>query len=429
MSLSNPNSKIIPKVIVVGGGPAGLMAAGQASLSGAQVILIEKMERPGRKLAITGKGRCNLTNATELSEFLTHFGRNSRFLRGAFHRFFVPELLEFFRQLGIQTVTERGGRIFPINNDANEIVMALVNWAKAAGVIIRPNTRVNQLALTENRISGVIVRNSNSTTEKINADAVIIATGGASYPGTGSTGDGYRLAKSAGHSITPIRPALVPLVTVGNLAARLQGLSLKNVGIKVFADSRKIADEFGEMLFTHFGLSGPVILTISKLVVDALNAKQKVRISVDLKPALDDQKLDLRLQRDFAQHGKMQFKSVLKEFLPQKLIPVCLDLIKIPPEKTCNQITTAERRRLRLWLKNFNFDISGHRGFGEAIITAGGVALNEVDSQTLQSKIVQGLYFAGEILDLDADTGGYNLQAAFSTGWLAGQSIRLQLFE
>jgi len=406
-----------------------LMAAGQASLSGAQVILIEKMERPGRKLAITGKGRCNLTNATELSEFLTHFGRNSRFLRGAFHRFFVPELLEFFRQLGIQTVTERGGRIFPINNDANEIVMALVNWAKAAGVIIRPNTRVNQLALTENRISGVIVRNSNSTTEKINADAVIIATGGASYPGTGSTGDGYRLAKSAGHSITPIRPALVPLVTVGNLAARLQGLSLKNVGIKVFADSRKIADEFGEMLFTHFGLSGPVILTVSKLVVDALNAKQKVRISVDLKPALDDQKLDLRLQRDFAQHGKMQFKSVLKEFLPQKLIPVCLDLIKIPPEKTCNQITTAERRRLRLWLKNFNFDISGHRGFGEAIITAGGVALNEVDSQTLQSKIVQGLYFAGEILDLDADTGGYNLQAAFSTGWLAGQSIRLQLFE
>jgi len=422
MSLSNPNSKIIPKVIVVGGGPAGLMAAGQASLSGAQVILIEKMERPGRKLAITGKGRCNLTNATELSEFLTHFGRNSRFLRGAFHRFFVPELLEFFRQLGIQTVTERGGRIFPINNDANEIVMALVNWAKAAGVIIRPNTRVNQLALTENRISGVIVRNSNSTTEKINADAVIIATGGASYPGTGSTGDGYRLAKSAGHSITPIRPALVPLVTVGNLAARLQGLSLKNVGIKVFADSRKIADEFGEMLFTHFGLSGPVILTVSKLVVDALNAKQKVRISIDLKPALDDQKLDLRLQRDFAQHGKMQFKSVLKEFLPQKLIPVCLDLIKIPPEKTCNQITTAERRRLRLWLKNFNFDISGHRGFGEAIITAGGVALNEVDSQTLQSKIVQGLYFAGEILDLDADTGGYNLQAAFSTGWLAGQS-------
>ena len=429
MSRTNSDSKKIPKVIVVGGGPAGLMAAGQASLSGAQVFLIEKMERPGRKLAITGKGRCNLTNATELSEFLTHFGRNSRFLRGAFHRFFVPELLEFFRQLGIQTVTERGGRIFPINNDANEIVMALVNWAKAAGVIIRPNTRVNQLALTENRISGVIVRNSNSTTEKINADAVIIATGGASYPGTGSTGDGYRLAKSAGHSITPIRPALVPLVTVGNLAARLQGLSLKNVGIKVFADSRKIADEFGEMLFTHFGLSGPVILTISKLVVDALNAKQKVRISVDLKPALDDQKLDLRLQRDFAQHGKMQFKSVLKEFLPQKLIPVCLDLIKIPPEKTCNQITTAERRRLRLWLKNFNFDISGHRGFGEAIITAGGVALNEVDSQTLQSKIVQGLYFAGEILDLDADTGGYNLQAAFSTGWLAGQSIRLQLFE
>ncbi len=424
MSYDIHNIKMIPRVIVIGGGPAGLMAAGQASLSGAQVILLEKMNRPGRKLAITGKGRCNLTNDTELSEFLAHFGQNGRFLRGAFHRFFVPELLEFFKQLGIQTVTERGGRIFPVSNDANEIVMALVNWAKATGVIIRPNTRVEQLVLAESRIGGVVVKNQNFTTEKLKADAVIIATGGASYPGTGSTGDGYRLAKAVGHSIVPIRPALVPLVTAGNLAARLQGLSLKNVGVKVFSDNKKIADEFGEMLFTHFGLSGPVILTISKLAVDALNAQQKVRISIDLKPALDDQKLDLRLQRDFAQHGKMQFKTVLKELLPQKLIPVCLDQVKIPPDKTCNQITSEERRRLRLWLKNFTFDVIGHRGFDEAIITAGGVALNEVDSQTMQSKIVQGLYFAGEVLDIDADTGGYNLQAAFSTGWLAGQSIR-----
>jgi len=410
-------------VIVIGGGPAGLMAAGQAASSGAQVILLEKMDRPGRKLAITGKGRCNLTNATELSDFLAHFGMNGRFLRGAFHRFFVPELLDFFEKLGIQTVTERGGRIFPVSNDANEIVAALVNWAKSTGVVIRPQARAEQLIVADNRISGVIIHNQNSGAETIPADAVIIATGGASYPGTGSTGDGYRLAKAVGHSIVPVRPALVPLITAGNVAGRLQGLSLKNAGVKVFAGNKKIADEFGEMLFTHFGLSGPVILTVSKLAVDALAAKQKVRISIDLKPALDEQKLDLRLQRDLGEHGKMQFKSILKDLLPQKLIPVCIDLVKIPGEKTGNQVTGEERRRLRTWLKDFSFEVTGQRNFGEAIITAGGVSLKEVDSQTMQSKLVQRLFFAGEVLDIDADTGGYNLQAAFSTGWLAGQSV------
>jgi len=411
------------RVVVIGGGPAGLMAAGQAALSGAQVTLLEKMDRPGRKLAITGKGRCNLTNATELSDFLTHFGTNGRFLRSAFHRFFVPELLDLFANLGIQTVTERGGRIFPVSNDANEIVSALVNRAKSAGVVIRPQARVEQLIVGDNRISGVIIHNQNSGAETISADAAIVATGGASYPGTGSTGDGYRLAKSVGHTIVPVRPALVPLLTAGNVAGRLQGLSLKNAGVKVFADNKKIADEFGEMLFTHFGLSGPVILTVSKLAVDALAAKQKVRISIDLKPALDEQKLDLRLQRDLDEHGKMQFKSVLKELLPQKLIPVCIDQVKIPGEKICNQITGEERRRLRLWLKDFSFDVTGQRNFAEAIITAGGISLKEVDSQTMQSRLVPGLFFAGEVLDIDADTGGYNLQAAFSTGWLAGQSV------
>jgi len=411
------------RVLVIGGGPAGMMAAGQAALSGAKVTLLEKMDRPGRKLAITGKGRCNLTNATELSDFLTHYGANGRFLRGAFHRFFVPELLAFFENLGVRTVTERGGRIFPVSNDANEIVTALVNWAKFAGVVIRPHSRVEQLIVTDKCISGVIVRNQNSGKETIPTDAVVIATGGASYPGTGSTGDGYRLAKAVGHSIVPIRPALVPLITAGDVARRLQGLSLKNAGVKVFAGNKKVADEFGEMLFTHFGLSGPVILTVSKLAVDALAAKQKVRISIDLKPALDEQKLDLRLQRDLDEHGKMQFKSVLKELLPQKLIPVCVDLVKISAEKICNQITGEERRRLRTWLKDLSLEVTGQRNFGEAIITAGGVSLKEVDSQTMQSRLVPGLFFAGEVLDIDADPGGYNLQAAFSTGWLAGQSV------
>lgn len=414
-------------VIVIGGGPAGLMAAGQASLCGARVTLLEKMDRPGRKLAITGKGRCNLTNATELSDFLTHFGKNGRFLRGAFHRFFVNELLGFFNQLGIKTVTERGGRVFPVSNDAGEIVKALVNWAKTSGVEIRSQIRAEKLVVSQNQIKGVTVKSqSHPTPEMLPVDAVIIATGGASYPGTGSTGDGYRLAKTVGHTIVPIRPALVPLTTFGNVAARLQGLSLKNAGVKVFADNKKIAAEFGEMLFTHFGLSGPVILTISKLVVDALSIKQKVRIGIDLKPALDEPKLDLRLQRDFDLHGKMQFKKILKELLPQKLIPVCIDLVKIPAEKSGSQITGEERRRLLRWLKDFSFEVSGHRNFSEAIITGGGVALNEVDSQTMQSKIIKGLFFAGELLDIDADTGGYNLQAAFSTGWLAGQSVTSQ---
>ncbi|MFA4922092.1 MAG: NAD(P)/FAD-dependent oxidoreductase [Candidatus Neomarinimicrobiota bacterium] len=411
-------------VIVIGGGPAGLMAAGQASLCGARVTLLEKMDRPGRKLAITGKGRCNLTNVAELPDFLTHFGPNSRFLRGAFHRFFVDELLGFFNQLGINTITERGGRVFPVSNDAGEIVKALVNWAKTSGVEIRSQIRAEKLVVSQNQIKGVTVKSqSHPTPEMLPVDAVIIATGGASYPGTGSTGDGYRLAKTVGHTIVPIRPALVPLTTFGNVAARLQGLSLKNAGVKVFADNKKIAAEFGEMLFTHFGLSGPVILTISKLVVDALSIKQKVRIGIDLKPALDEPKLDLRLQRDFDLHGKMQFKKILKELLPQKLIPVCIDLVKIPAEKSGSQITGEERRRLLRWLKDFSFEVSGHRNFSEAIITAGGVALNEVDSQTMQSKIIKGLFFAGELLDIDADTGGYNLQAAFSTGWRAGQSV------
>lgn len=400
------------------------MAAGQASLCGARVTLLEKMDRPGRKLAITGKGRCNLTNVAELPDFLTHFGPNSRFLRGAFHRFFVDELLGFFNQLGINTITERGGRVFPVSNDAGEIVKALVNWAKTSGVEIRSQIRAEKLVVSQNQIKGVTVKSqSHPTPEMLPVDAVIIATGGASYPGTGSTGDGYRLAKTVGHTIVPIRPALVPLTTFGNVAARLQGLSLKNAGVKVFADNKKIAAEFGEMLFTHFGLSGPVILTISKLVVDALSIKQKVRIGIDLKPALDEPKLDLRLQRDFDLHGKMQFKKILKELLPQKLIPVCIDLVKIPAEKSGSQITGEERRRLLRWLKDFSFEVSGHRNFSEAIITAGGVALNEVDSQTMQSKIIKGLFFAGELLDIDADTGGYNLQAAFSTGWRAGQSV------
>jgi predicted Rossmann fold flavoprotein len=420
-------------VIVIGGGAAGLMAAGQAAQSGAHTLLLEKMNRPGRKLRITGKGRCNITNIAPLPEFIEHFAANGRFLRGAFHQFFHPELIAFFETLGVRTVTERGSRVFPASNQATDVVDALAGWVVESGVAVRTDAPVERLLVEAGRIQGVEVapppaRRGRSATPRqssagqYRARAVVLATGGASYPGTGSTGDGYRLAEAVGHTVVPVRPALVPLETAGDIAPRLQGLSLQNVSVTLKVDDKACADAFGEMLFTHFGLSGPIILSLSKQAVDALRARQRVSLSIDLKPALDPQKLDARLLRDLDAHGKRQFETLLKGLLPRKLIPVCVDLTRIPGDKPAHQITAKERRRLLEWLKDLRFEITGYRPFSEAIITAGGVDLREVDPRTMESRIVQGLYFAGEVLDIDADTGGYNLQAAFSTGWVAGQA-------
>lgn len=405
------------RVIVIGGGPAGLMAAGQAAELGAETIILEKKDRPGRKLSITGKGRCNLTNVAPLEDFITHFGKKGRFLRQAFNRFFSADLVSFLEELGVDIVTERGGRVFPVDNDAVRVAEALVQWAGQQGVVIRTKTPVKNLLKEGNRIIGV-----RAAGEKLLADAVIIATGGASYPATGSTGDGYRLAESAGHSIIPARPALVPLETAGDIAPRLQGLSLKNVKVRVFIDGRIRHEAFGEMLFTHFGLSGPIILSLSGYIVDALIRKDRVALSIDLKPALDESKLDARLLRDLQAHGKQQAQTFLKGLLPRKLIPICCDLTDIPPDRTGHQLSASERRRLRLWLKDFRLDVTGHRSFDEAIITAGGVDTREIDPRTMASRLIPGMYFAGEVMDIDGDTGGYNLQAAFSTGWLAGRS-------
>jgi predicted Rossmann fold flavoprotein len=407
------------RVIVVGGGAAGLMAAGQAAELGAETLLLEKMKRPGRKLRITGKGRCNLTNLTPLPEFIAHFGPNGRFLRQAFSRFFTSELVAFLEGLGIQTVTERGGRVFPCSNQAQDVVDRLVQWVGERGVTVRTESPVERLLVEDGRAVGVKLAQPGLL---YHADAIILATGGASYPGTGSTGDGYGLAAALGHTIVPIRPALVPLETAGDVAPRLQGLSLRNVSVRVWADGKKQAEAFGEMLFTHFGLSGPIILSLSRQVVDALRQGQKVTLAIDLKPALNDRKLDARLLRDLDEHGKRQFQTLLKELLPRKLIPVCIELTGIPADRVGHQITAEERRRLRTWLKDFRLEVIGHRPFTEAIITAGGVDTREVDARTMASRLVAGLYFAGEVLDLDADTGGYNLQAAFSTGWVAGRS-------
>lgn len=422
-----------PRVIVVGGGPAGMMAAGQASAAGASALLLEKMAQPGRKLRLTGKGRCNLTNLSPLDEFIAHFSPDGRFLYSAFTRFFTADLLAFLDELGVPTKVERGDRVFPVSDDAQQIVEALSAWARSQGVIFQNQARVQQVLTRAGRVVGVRVAASRASLEAVSApgqqqeedlaaDRVVLATGGASYPGTGSSGDGYRMAGELGHTIVPIRPALVPLETAGDAARRLQGLTLRNAGISLLVDGQTEVHGFGEMLFTHFGVSGPVILTLSRTAVDALRAKRRVSISIDLKPALDEEKLDARLRRDFDAHGKRQFRSILKGLLPRKLIPVCVQWTRIPFDRQGNQITAQERARLRRWLKDFRLQVTGHRGFAQAIITAGGVATVEVDPRSMESRLVMGLYFAGEILDLDADTGGYNLQAAFSTGWLAGRS-------
>ncbi|MDD4648744.1 MAG: NAD(P)/FAD-dependent oxidoreductase [Desulfoplanes sp.] len=408
----------MPKnIIVIGGGPAGLMAAITAARAGADVLILEKKDRPGRKLAITGKGRCNVSNTAPMREAIAHFFPKGKFLYQAFAQFFTPDLIRFFEEQGVSLKTERGGRMFPESDQAADIIHALLAAAKKANVIIRTSTPVQGLMVEQGRCVGVVTEKG----ERLPAAKVILTTGGASYPATGSTGDGYRLAGQVGHTIVPIRPALIPLTTAGDTAERLQGLSLKNAQVSVWVDNKKVTSLFGEMLFTHFGVSGPLILTLSSLIVDALGAKKSVMISIDLKPALDPKQLDDRLLRDIDLFGKRQSKTLFKGLLPASLIPVCLDATGIDSSLPANQITALQRKKLRNWLKDFQLPITGHRPLREAIITAGGVSTKEIDPRTMESKMCPGLFFAGEIMDIQADTGGFNLQAAFSTGWMAGK--------
>jgi hypothetical protein len=411
------------QVVVIGGGAAGLMAAGQAAASGAKTLLLEKMPRAGLKLRITGKGRCNLTNTADLNEFIKHLRPDGRFMRQAFNRFFNSDLIAFFEELGVPTVTERGGRVFPASGRAGDVSDALMIWVRKCGVEVKSRTPVEALLIQDGHVKGVrAVDASGKGNTVYRSDTVIITTGGASYPLTGSTGDGYRLAGSAGHTIVPVRPGLVPLETEGGVALRLAGLELRNVKVSLWVDGKKSGEEFGEMGFTPFGVTGPIILTLSRKAVDGIGEGKKVSVSIDLKPALDKNKLNERLLRDLDTHGRQQFKSLLKGLLPLKMIPVCNDLTHIPPDKKGHQITAYERNRLAEWLKNFRIDVIGYRPFDEAIITAGGVDTKEVDPYTMESRIVKRLFFAGEVLDIDGDTGGYNLQEAFSTGWVAGRS-------
>ena len=407
------------RTIIIGGGAAGLMAAGRAAQQGAEVILLEKMAQTGRKIGISGKGRCNLTNDAALEDFLPRFGRNGRFLRQCFQQFFTPELLAFFQDKNLPMVTERGGRVFPESGRALDVVRVLNSWLEAEGVTVRKSAAVSTILVKNGRVTGVVCNGAT-----LACNQVILATGGKSYPRTGSTGDGYGLAQSLGHTIAPLRPALVPLISRDPQVHRMAGLELRNVQVRVYVDKKRQLQEFGELAFTGFGLTGPVILTLSGSIVEALDRGQKVLLSLDLKPALDDKKLDNRLIRDLASRAGEPIDSILRGLLPQQMVPICLECCALPAAVDTKNFPAATRKRLVQWLKDYRIEITGYRGYDEAIITAGGVSLKEIDPRTMESKLTKGLFIVGELLDLAADTGGYNLQAAFSTGWLAGSSAQ-----
>lgn len=405
-------------VIVIGAGAAGLMAAGTAAEAGARVLLLESMPRPGCKLLITGKGRCNITNNSDISEYLQQIYPLPKFCRPMFSRFFVSDTLQFFHRLDLTTLEERGRRIFPQSRRSMDVLKALLDWNTQWGVEIRYEEAVTEILREAGKFTGVRTRREN----RYHAGAGILASGGRSYPATGSSGDGYRLAEECGHSIRKPFPALVPLECYGKLAPSLQGLSLKNVRIELWVDGKRQGNRFGEMLFTHFGLSGPIILDISREAVEALEQKRKAEIRLDCKPALDNTVLDARLIRELGQHGKSKLKTLLKTLLPLSMIlPFCREA-GLDPEKFCSRITAEERRRILESLKDLRFELSGFRGWNEAIVTAGGIELKEVNPSTMESKVLPGLFFAGEILDLDAATGGFNLQIAWSSGFVAGRS-------
>ena len=411
------------RVIVVGAGAAGLVAAGTARLAGAETLLLEKMARPGRKLAISGNRRCNLTNTAPPAEFISHFGTGGRFLKPALSRFGPSDLRAFFRAIGVPTVIEGNGRVFPASGRAEDVVEALVDWTDKCGVKLERRAAVEGLVLERGVVAGV--RTGAGRIEA--ARAVVVSTGGASYPATGSTGQGYKLATAAGHTIVPVRPALVPVETAGDTARRLQGLALGDVAIRVIVDGKARSRASGEMLFTHFGVSGPAVLSLSKGIVDALEAGGRVALAIDLRPDLDDRALDRLLESELRSHGKQLTAGWLKRLLPRKLVPVATDAAGIDQNTAASQVTAGERKRLRLWLKDLRLEVTGHRSFNEAMVTAGGVSTREVDPRTMASRLARGLYFAGEVLDIDADTGGFNLQAAFSTGWVAGRWAAAQV--
>jgi len=408
-------------VVIIGGGPAGLMAACKAGEAGLSILIIEKMSRVGIKLLITGNGRCNITNTTNLSDFIKHIYPDGKFLRPAFSQFFSKDIIAFLNNCGVETKVEEHGKVYPVSNKAKNVLDAFMRKVLSYDVEIRYNSKAVDLLVEEKTIKGVKIL-TDEREYNVFARQVILSTGGKSYPSTGSTGDGYTLAAKAGHTISAIRPSLVPLNTQGDKAQQLQGLSLSAIRASLWINNKKHCQEKGEILFTHFGLSGPLVHSLSRAAVEALDNGSKVEFSIDLVPDSDELAFDKQLQIELNKNGKKQIDNLLKLWLPAKLIPLFLTECGIESDKECHQINASARRKIRLLIKDLRFIVTGHRSFKEAIITAGGISTKEIDVQTMQSKLIANLYFAGEIIDVDGDTGGYNLQIAYSTGWLAASA-------
>lgn len=405
------------KVLIAGGGAAGMMAAVTAARNGRKVCLLEKNEKLGKKLFITGKGRCNITNAADIEDLFSAVVSNPKFLYSSFYCLTNDQVIDFFEELGVKTKVERGGRVFPESDHSSDVIHALEQEMRRLGVEIRLRSEVKEVLISDRRAAGVLL----SSGKKLYGDGVVIATGGISYPSTGSTGDGYRFARTCGHKVTELSPSLVPMEVKEWYAKELMGLSLRNIEIKVTAENKKLYEEFGEMLFTHYGVTGPVILSASSIVGKRLK-EQELTLHIDLKPALTEEQLDRRVLREFEANQNRQFKNAVDSLFPAKLRPVIVELSGISEEKKVNEITKEERIRFVRLIKDFTMTLTSLRGYSEAIITKGGVSVKEIDPGTMESKLVKGLYFAGEVLDLDAVTGGYNLQIAWSTGYLAGMS-------
>lgn len=429
------------KVVVIGGGPAGMLASIAAAQNDNKVILLEKMHSLGRKLLITGKGRCNITSSLNISDFIQNIPGNGKFLYSSFRNYTNLDIINLLKKHGVKVKNERGNRVFPVSDKSKDVLQALIEELRLLNVQIRTDAKVKEIITNNSKIAvGVILESG----EKMIADKVILATGGMSYPATGSTGDGYKIAEKLGHTVTAIKPSLVPIIAKNKnetenqikesiyknslcICKELQGLSLKNVGIKIKNKEKVIYEDFGEMIFTHFGISGPTILSSSAHLLRTENIeselnKGNIKLIIDLKPALTYEKLDLRIRRDFEKEINKQFKNSLDSLLPKKLIDVIINLSKINPNKKVNEITKQERSILVKLLKEFSITLQGFRPIDEAIVTAGGINIKEINPKTMESKIIKGLFFAGEIIDVDAYTGGFNLQIAYSTGYTAGIS-------
>ncbi len=407
------------KVIVIGGGAAGMLASIFAARNGNEVILLEKNDKLGKKLFITGKGRCNLTNACDTEELFRNVVTNPKFLYASFYAFSNLDTIDFFGQLGLKTKTERGNRVFPESDKSSDVIAVLLRELKKLNVDIRYNNEACGIITEGNVFRGVRMKNQ----DILYADKLIIATGGLSYQATGSTGDGYRFAKDMGHSVTKLYPCLVPMnMKEEGIAKELQGLSLRNVKISITSKNKEVYSDFGELLFTHYGVSGPVILSASSYCIRYMENKDLL-LRIDLKPALSKEQLDARILRDFEELSNKQYKNALDQLLPRKLIPVIIELSKIDPEKKVNLITREERFHLVSLLKGLEFHITRLRDYNEAVITRGGIQVKEINPSTMESKFVSNVYFAGEVLDLDALTGGFNLQIAWSTAYIAGNAV------